>query len=120
MEQGNGSLFWIYFWYYYLLFAIVIGGAPIPEETMLPIYFMLAEYTHLIMGIIGAYLIGMFLSMLEVDYLCYSGHRVGYIYFLLFSSILYFRVAINHKQYSSLTKARIDDVLLALDSIELL
>ena len=31
IQQGNLSKFWIYAWYYYLLFALFIGGAPIPE-----------------------------------------------------------------------------------------
>jgi hypothetical protein len=120
LQQGNGSIFWTYFWYYYFFFAVLIGGAPVPEETMLPIYFLLGQYPHLIIGVVGAYFTGMLLSLLEVDYLGFAGKRLGYIYFLLFSSILFFRVAINQQQFSSITKAKLDDILLGMDYIDLL
>ena len=66
LHQGNTSIFWIYVLYYYFLFAILIGGTPIPEETMLPIYFLLGRYPHLFFGIFGSYIVGYMLSLMEI------------------------------------------------------
>ncbi len=118
LHQGNLSIFWIYFLYYYLLLAILIGGAPIPEETMLPIYFIIARYPHLFIGIIGSYIVGFWISMMEIGYLGFEGSRLGYTYFITFSTILFFKIVINERQLN-ITKNKIDEVLLEMELLEL-
>lgn len=120
IQQGNLSSFWINIWYYYLVFALLVGGAPIPEETMAPVYYIMGEYPHLILGIVGAYIMGFLLSLMEIGDLGFEGKRLGYIYFLLFSTILIFRVLLNQRQFSFLTKGVLDEMLLELDVIELI
>lgn len=120
IQQGNLSKFWIYVWYYYFIIALFIGGAPIPEETMTPVYYLMGEYPHLIWGILGSYVIGFLLSLMEIDNLGFEGPRLGYIYFLLFSAILIFRVLINQRQFGYLTKGGLDDILLDMELIELI
>ncbi|OLS21985.1 MAG: hypothetical protein HeimC2_31330 [Candidatus Heimdallarchaeota archaeon LC_2] len=120
IQQGNLSEFWINVWYYYLLFALFVGGAPIPEETMVPIYYLLGEYPHLFAGIILAYIMGFLLSLMELGDFGFEGKRLGYIYFLLFSAVLIFRILLNQKHMGNLTKSGLDDLLLEMDVIELI
>ncbi|OLS19927.1 MAG: hypothetical protein HeimC2_39530 [Candidatus Heimdallarchaeota archaeon LC_2] len=118
LSQGNMNIFWIYFLYYYLLLAIFIGGAPIPEETMLPIYFVIGKYPHLIIGIICAYIISFLISLMELGYLGFEGKRVAETFFLLFSAILYFKVVLDEEK-NKITKRELDDYLLKMELIEL-
>ncbi|MCE7734443.1 MAG: hypothetical protein GPJ54_06170 [Candidatus Heimdallarchaeota archaeon] len=120
IQQGNLSEFWIYVWYYYFFFSLFIGGAPIPEETMTPVFYLLGEYSHLILGVIGAYIIGFVLSLMEISEMGIEGKRLGYTYFMLFSAILVFKVLLNQRKYGNLTKSALDDIILGMETIELL
>lgn len=45
-----------------LIISMVVGGMPIPEETMLPLYYIVAHYPHLVIasliGFVGAAIVG--------------------------------------------------------------
>jgi hypothetical protein len=120
ISQGNMSEFWIYFWYYYMVFAMFVGGAPIPEETMTPVYYLLGEYPHLFFGLIGSWICGFFICLMEIEYLGFEGKRLGYVFFLLYSAILIFKVVLNQREFGYLTSKRLDELLLQMDAIELI
>ena len=48
--------------YFLILISLLIGGMPIPEETMVPLYHIIANYPHLVIsamiGFIGAAIVG--------------------------------------------------------------
>lgn len=119
LQQGNMNIIWIYVIYYYLLFAVLIGGAPIPEETMVPVYYLIGRYPHVIIGIIFSYCLSFLISLMEIDHLGFSANQVARTYFLLFSSIIIFRVLIDEKK-RKLTRKDLDERILELEVVELL
>ena len=48
--------------YFFILISLLVGGMPIPEETMLPLYHLVAYYPHMViaslLGFLGAAIVG--------------------------------------------------------------
>ncbi|MHA2100606.1 MAG: hypothetical protein ACW99A_18175 [Candidatus Kariarchaeaceae archaeon] len=119
LQQGNVNIIWIYFIYYYLLFAILIGGAPIPEETMVPIYYLLGRYPHVIFGIISAYCLSFLISLMEFDGFVYEADRIARLYFLVALLLIISHVLIN-EEHLKITRKELDQRALELSVVDLI
>ena len=77
--------------YVVVLLSLVIGGMPIPEETMLPLYYIVAYYPHLVisamLGFIGAAITGGLF-----------GITFGRIYYIVFLAMITTRHLTHKKQ----------------------
>ena len=54
------------------------------------------------------------LSLMEIGYLEFEGNRLGYVYFLLFSAILFFKIVLNEEQMK-ISKSKVDDLLMEME-----
>ena len=83
--------------YFFILISFLVGGMPIPEETMLPLYHMVANYPHLIiaslLGFVGAAIVGGL-----------YGVAFGQIYFMVLMALLISRHRSHAKQLDGMGK----------------
>jgi hypothetical protein len=119
LNQGNVSIVWIYLIYYYLIFAMLIGGAPIPEETMVPVYYLLGRYPHVLIGIVLSYCLSFLISLMELGNYIYDANRIADTYFLFFTFILITYVLVNQENMK-ITRKQLDNAALKMAVVDLL
>ena len=94
--------------YMIILISLLIGGMPIPEETMLPLYYIVAHYPHLViagmLGFIGAAIIGGLYGVV-----------FGEIYFAILIALLISRHLAHRKDLDRM--GRLDELTIDIEEV---
>lgn len=88
-------------WYFVAIISLIFGGMPIPEESMLPLEYLISHYPHWvgalsILGLASAVISGIY------------GPSIGQLWFLIISALMVARERITRKRLEDIDSSLFD------------